>query len=312
MKPLVSVCIVTYNSSQYVLETLESIKLQTYQNIELVVSDDCSTDDTYEVCQKWIKDNKERFVGVSIVHTPHNMGVAGNCNNAYEVANGEWIKGLAGDDKLSTNSIEEYVKYVSEHKECRICYAKASFFGNADRIEEVENYFEKNFYPYIKMDQKHQFKQILKTLFVPGPGLFMQKSLWKEVGRYDENYPFCEEYPFTYNVLAAGHRIHFIDKFLVEYRFGHNSLSNENGWLNYRTFSCEYRYFWDKRFNLMIRNGLFLLALHNSIRFYVHSLYYKKSGKWKYMIARNLYIFSPLAYIKIIVRLKNILIRVCS
>ncbi|MDR0890977.1 MAG: glycosyltransferase [Endomicrobium sp.] len=51
--PLVSVCVITYNSSKYVLETLESIKTQTYQNIELIVSDDCSTDDTVEVCENY-------------------------------------------------------------------------------------------------------------------------------------------------------------------------------------------------------------------------------------------------------------------
>jgi alpha-1,3-rhamnosyltransferase len=53
-KPLVSVVIITYNSSKYVLETLESAKAQTYQNIELIVSDDCSTDDTVEKCREWI------------------------------------------------------------------------------------------------------------------------------------------------------------------------------------------------------------------------------------------------------------------
>ena len=48
--PLVSINVITYNSSKFVLETLESAKAQTYQNIELIVSDDCSTDNTVEIC----------------------------------------------------------------------------------------------------------------------------------------------------------------------------------------------------------------------------------------------------------------------
>ncbi len=52
--PLVSIIVCTYNSSKYVLETLESAKEQTYQNVELIVSDDCSTDNTVELCRKWI------------------------------------------------------------------------------------------------------------------------------------------------------------------------------------------------------------------------------------------------------------------
>jgi alpha-1,3-rhamnosyltransferase len=52
---LVSIVIITYNSAKYVLETLESVKAQTYEKIELVISDDCSTDDTVEVCRDGLK-----------------------------------------------------------------------------------------------------------------------------------------------------------------------------------------------------------------------------------------------------------------
>lgn len=57
-QPLVSVSVITYNSAKTVLETLESIKAQTYQNLELIVSDDCSTDNTVELCRNWIEQNK--------------------------------------------------------------------------------------------------------------------------------------------------------------------------------------------------------------------------------------------------------------
>ena len=53
-QPLVSVPVITYNSAKFVLETLESIKAQTYQNIELVISDDCSTDNTVQICRDWV------------------------------------------------------------------------------------------------------------------------------------------------------------------------------------------------------------------------------------------------------------------
>jgi alpha-1,3-rhamnosyltransferase len=65
--PLVSIVVITYNSSSYVIETLESIKAQTYQNIELIVSDDCSKDKTVDVCKKWIEKNKQRFVRTELI-----------------------------------------------------------------------------------------------------------------------------------------------------------------------------------------------------------------------------------------------------
>ena len=58
---LVSVIIVTYNSGKYVLETLESVKQQTYKKIELIVTDDHSNDDTVEICQNWLNQNNKYF-----------------------------------------------------------------------------------------------------------------------------------------------------------------------------------------------------------------------------------------------------------
>ena len=61
MSELVSIITPTYNSAKYVLETLESIKSQTYHNIELIISDDASQDNTVDICELWLKENKERF-----------------------------------------------------------------------------------------------------------------------------------------------------------------------------------------------------------------------------------------------------------
>ena len=101
--PLVSIIVITYNSSKYVLETLESAKAQTYQNIELIVSDDCSTDNTVEICHNWIEQNKERFVRTELITVEKNTGIAPNCNRGVKAAKGEWVKLIAGDDVLHQN-----------------------------------------------------------------------------------------------------------------------------------------------------------------------------------------------------------------
>ena len=62
----VTVNVLTYNSSKYVLETLESIKTQTYQPLILHICDDCSTDDTVKICKKWIGENSDRFIKTKI------------------------------------------------------------------------------------------------------------------------------------------------------------------------------------------------------------------------------------------------------
>ena len=80
MNSLVSVCVVTYNSAATIVDTLESIKAQTYQNLELVVSDDCSKDDTVKVCREWIAANKDRFAAATVIESEVNTGVSANCH----------------------------------------------------------------------------------------------------------------------------------------------------------------------------------------------------------------------------------------
>ena len=66
---IVSVVVITYNSADYVLETLESIKKQTYKNIELIITDDKSKDNTIEICNKWLDENSKEFIKSRIIIT---------------------------------------------------------------------------------------------------------------------------------------------------------------------------------------------------------------------------------------------------
>ena len=91
-KPLVSVFIVTYNSSDYIIEALDSVRNQTYPNIELVVSDDCSTDNTVPLVKDWMKSYGSCFSRTEIVVAPKNQGIPSNYNRAVNACHGEWLK----------------------------------------------------------------------------------------------------------------------------------------------------------------------------------------------------------------------------
>lgn len=304
---LVSVCVITYNSSKYVIETLESIKLQSYNNIEVIISDDCSIDDTVATCQNWINENAYHFKRIHLIQAVKNSGVAGNCNRAIQSANGVWIKCIAGDDLLFPNSIEEYMNFVGNNETCRICCSKAYFWGDdKKKLATIQQTYEKHYYPYLKMDVNSQLNKILRNLFVPGPGLFFQKQLWKDVNGFNEKYQFCEEYPFTLSVLEKGCQIFFIDKCLVKYQVRLGSLCNENGQLNYRTFWDFYNFFLDIRRQALIKNLDIFHALHESIVLYNLSLHYKRNSYFQTVIAKSLYILSPIAYYSLVKRLGRI------
>ena len=76
-KPLVSICAANYNNELYVLETLESIKNQTYHNIELIIVDDCSTDKSPEIIENWLNNFGKPY---KFIRNEKNGGVCRACN----------------------------------------------------------------------------------------------------------------------------------------------------------------------------------------------------------------------------------------
>ena len=302
---LVSVVVVSYNSSSYIRGTLESIKEQTYPKIELVISDDCSTDDTIDISQRWVDENKDRFYRVIILRASSNIGVSGNLNKGINASTGIWIKTVAGDDKLPAHSIEQYVEFVNRNKDCRICFAKLSFEGDdLIAIRKAQQNYEELYYPLIRAEQHVQYINILKKLYIPGPGLFFKKALWAQVGGFDERYPMMEEWPFALNVLESGCRIYFIDKYLYRYLIRSNSLSHqESNGMSFATFMGVYNYFYQVRIKKMLRSGLFLHVWHNIISLYCTKIQYEANMKNHYNnIIHMLYCFSPLSYVKLIRR----------
>lgn len=97
MKNIISVAVITYNSSKTVIETLDSIYHQTYgaENIELIISDDASIDNTVAVIDDWLTLHESSFNKVIFFKNEVNGGVSKNINLAWTASTSEWIKTIA-------------------------------------------------------------------------------------------------------------------------------------------------------------------------------------------------------------------------
>lgn len=302
-KPLVSIPVITYNSSSYILEGLESLKTQTYKNIEVVISDDCSTDNTVEICQEWLEANKQYFKRTVLVTTDKNTGVAGNLNRAIRECQGEWIRGLSGDDKFFPYTIEKYIEFLAQNPNCNIAFAKLFFYGESSGIvNKTKNIYEKNYYPKIQAPYKTQFRENLKQLFLPGPGLIFKKSLWSMVNGFDEKYPLCEEIPFTTRVLDLGEKVFFIDKELYKYHVRDDSLSGNKSKSYYILRSNIRSYFRNEGRKRMIQNGLFLHAIDRTITYNLDEAIDNNSSVKKLLYLSLIY-FSPLRILSYLKRI---------
>lgn len=109
MEPLVSVCIPTYNNAEYIEDTVRSVLGQTYRNLEVIVVDDHSADDTMEILGK-IEDDRLR-----VYWNEENLGMAGNWNRCLELARGQYIKLICADDMIAKDAIEKEARAMRDN-----------------------------------------------------------------------------------------------------------------------------------------------------------------------------------------------------
>lgn len=218
--PLVSIPVITYNSSKTVVETLDSIFAQTYPNIELIVSDDCSSDNTLEIVREWINKHKERFVRTELISAEKNTGISANLNRAEAACQAGWIKSIAGDDLLVEDCIESCIDYANKHNDVVVLFGRQVAFGvDEERCRQIDAVFD---YETLQAPAEQQlYKLIFENNYIPATTLFYNKGRMRATGvKNDECIPLLEDYPKWINLLRAGVRFHFIDKVLVKYRAG--------------------------------------------------------------------------------------------
>lgn len=226
MQTLVSIAVVTYNSARTVLETLNSIKMQTYPNIELIISDDCSTDNTVEICHEWLEKNGTRFARTELLTVPQNTGVSANINRSEKACLAEWCKGIAGDDILMPNCIQDCVDYITVHPDTIYLVGRMEGFGRSQ--EEVNEYMNRCFdYSFFDLSADEQYRRLVfRGNCVPAPAVFYNIKRVQELNiTNDERIPMVEDYPKWMNVTKKGIRLHGLDKTIVRYRLSENSIS---------------------------------------------------------------------------------------
>ncbi len=221
---LVSVIVITYNSSAFVLETLESVKAQTWMNLELIISDDGSTDNTVHLCEQWINDNSSRFVRTKLISEGKNTGIPANCNRGVKASCGDWIKLIAGDDLLTTNCVESLIHHVNEDMDIVIGRFCGFSVVNDKKVISDQLVPSESITFFFQRDPDFQHKYLL--LHRPGfaAGAFIRRNVYDRVSFYDERYNLMEDLPFWLNVTKAGISIRLMKEVVALYRV-HDSVS---------------------------------------------------------------------------------------
>lgn len=198
--PFVSVVIPSYNHEKYVSDSIKSVLNQTYKNIELIVIDDGSKDNSVSIIQKLADEYKFKFI-----HRP-NKGLCATLNEGLNLANGKYFCAVASDDKFILDKIEKQVKFMEENPDVAVCC------GN--HIEFNENYENKI---SLKFDKKYDFETMLEFDLISAPTAMIKSEVLKSLGGYDENM-IIEDLDMWLRITHVGYKIAHIDEYLAYYR----------------------------------------------------------------------------------------------
>lgn len=132
VSPKVSVLIPTYNSAHFLDEAIQSVLDQTYTDFELIIVDNCSTDNSEQVIAKYLTDKR-----VTYHKNKTNIGLVGNFNKCLEYAQGEYIKYLCSDDKFHPELLRKYVAIMDQYPNVALVTSNRSIFGFKNYVWEL-------------------------------------------------------------------------------------------------------------------------------------------------------------------------------
>ena len=134
-RPKVSIGLPVYNGEKYLAETLDGILAQTYQDFELIISDNASTDRTPEICQAYVqKDQRIRYH-----RNEKNLGAAPNHNLVFRLAKGEYFKWAGYDDQISPDFLSKCVEVLDHNPEVVLCMPQTKLIdGDGKPLGEYE------------------------------------------------------------------------------------------------------------------------------------------------------------------------------
>lgn len=220
--PFVSIIIPTYNRGWVIKEAIDSVLEQTYKNVELLVVDDESTDNTTEILNAYGKDIQ--------VLTQKNKGVSAARNRGISEAKGELIAFLDSDDLWLPKKLAVQVDFFQSNPEALICQTEEIWIRNGKRVNPKKKH---------KKYSGMIFNQCLPLCIVSPSAVMMRRSLLKKVGLFDEHLPACEDYDLWLRV-SWQYPIYLIDTPLIVKQGGHDDQLSKTPLLDtYRIQSLE-------------------------------------------------------------------------
>lgn len=206
---LVSIIMSVYNDEKYLNEALDSIFAQTIQNFELIIIDDCSTDDTVKIIESY-HDKRIR-----LMVNDKNEGLTKNLNKALKYVRGKYIARMDGDDRSRPQRFEKQIEFLEENPDLMLISCRTHMFGEEDLISDIQG-----------TPKQLQTMMLIRPVLAH-PGFMMKRELIDIYGfQYDETYRSAQDYNFAVRV-AREFSIGITKEILLDYRVHKKQVSSK-------------------------------------------------------------------------------------
>lgn len=215
-RPLVTFALFAYNQEQYIREAIEGAFAQTYEPLEIIISDDCSSDNTFQIMQEMAQgyDGKHHII---LRKNNKNLGLIDHVVEVANVAKGEIVVLAAGDDISSKERVKELINYWQKDS--------VAIFSAYNLIDPDGATLRKNVEPVSNIPARFPWLKATNNKFVYGATSAYHKSIIKSLPRANTKI-FSEDTPLNLIIQLKGKDISYCPEALVNYRVHDNTLSN--------------------------------------------------------------------------------------
>lgn len=205
----ITVAVTVYNYARYLPECLNSVHAQLHEPLELVVVDDCSSDDSLVFAHKWLLDNNSRFGKVSLWKHEKNSGAAASKNSAFSKVRTDFVMLLDADNVLYPRAISR-LHYALTQGNFAAAYSQLEKFGDVQGVGDADLWNPE----YFKGGN-----------YVDGMALYSTEA-WRTIGGFDSVLNGWEDYDFWCKFIEHGRSAIFVPELLCRYRVHSNSVTS--------------------------------------------------------------------------------------
>lgn len=217
--PLVSVCVPTYNDAVFLSQSLQSITAQTYTNLEIIIGDDASSDDTFEIIHRF-QDSRIRYYRNS-----KNLGQFENVNALVKRATGKYIAIYHSDDIYDPTIVEKEVDFLEAHPEAGAVFTmnwqidhSGHIIGQSKLLEEVSDKRCLSLTDVLPVLLRYKNRLLI------GPSFMGRAEVFQKVGLFSSAFNIAGDFEMWLRILTI-YKIGILDEPLMSYRHGKTQVS---------------------------------------------------------------------------------------